>query len=572
MKFKGRYIFVALSLLAVIGGLVWRVVTLQVVDQAFLRHQGDMRTVRVAEMQAYRGMITDRHGDPLAISTPVSSVWVNPQEFDSSEPQLIALAALLETSVEKLKAKMAKHQGREFAYLKRHIAPNIAEQVRSLDIAGIYLKSEFRRFYPTGEVTAHVVGFTDVDDHGKEGLELAYEQWLSGVNGSKRVVRDRKGREIQVLAGIKETQSGQDVALSLDQRLQYLAYRELKAAVAASQAIAGTAVVLDVATGEVLAMVNQPSFNPNHRVKLRTDDRFQNRAVTQVMEPGSVMKTFSVVNALQHGNMTASTPIDTAPGWMVVGKNIVKEDKQKNFGVIDVSTVLQKSSNVGVAKLTLALSADCLFDTYSKLGFGALSGSGFPGERMGVLVKPAKNSHFVLATMAFGYAMSVTPLQLAQAYAVLGAGGVKRPVTFLKQDETPRGEQVLDPVVAKQAVDMLEAVVMNGSGKKAKVVGYHTAGKTGTARKLSAQGRYLEDSHIAVFAGVVPASNPRFAIVVMIDDPKHGLYYGGQVAAPLFAKIASGAVRLFNIAPDELENSDEKWRLAQANKITRQHE
>jgi len=572
MKFKGRYIFIGFGLLLVVGGLIWRVVTLQVIDQAFLRHQGEMRTDRVAEIPAYRGMITDRNGDPLAISTPVSSVWVNPQEFESSEPQLLALAALLETSVEKIMDKVERYEGREFAYLKRQIDPNIAEQVKSLEIPGIYLKSEFRRFYPAGEVVAHVVGFTDVDHCGKEGLELAYESWLSGVAGSKRVVRDRKGREVQVLAGIKETQSGKDVTLSIDQRLQYLAYRELKAAVAASDAIAGTAVVLDVATGEVLAMVNQPSFNPNHRVKLRTDDRFQNRAVTHVIEPGSVMKTFSVVNALQNGSITPASHIDTAPGWMMVGKNIVKEDKHKNFGVINVGTILEKSSNIGVAKLTLALSADCLFDTYSKMGFGSLTGSGFPGERMGVLVKPGKNSHFVLATMAFGYAMSVTPLQLAQAYAVLGAGGVKRPVTFLKQNEVPRGEQVLDPVVAKQTVDMLAGVVNNGSGGKAKVVGYKLAGKTGTARKLSAQGRYLENSHIALFAGLVPASNPRFAIVVMIDDPKKGLYYGGQVAAPLFSKIASGAVRLFNIAPDELDTTDEKWRLAQANKTTRQHE
>lgn len=572
MNINSRYFLLGFCLLGVVSGLVWRVVNLQVVEQSFLRQQGDSRTIRVAETPAYRGMIVDRNGEALAISTPVSSIWLNPQEFDSDNPQLLALAATLDMSVEQLLDKVEHNQGREFTYLKRHINPAIAEQVKALQIPGIHLKSEYRRYYPAGEVTAHVIGFTDLEDHGIDGMERAYDQWLSGVAGSKKVVRDRRGRQVQVLEGLKEAHSGGDVALSLDQRLQYLAYRELKAVVAASKAVGGSAVVVDVSTGEVLAMVNQPSFNPNTRVKLEMDGRYRNRAVTDVFEPGSVMKTFSVLSALQNGEMTPETLVDTSPGWMSVGRNIVKEDKQKNFGVIDINTIFQKSSNVGVAKLTLALPADALLNTYSKVGFGTSTGSGFPGERKGVLVKPPHNGHFVLATMSFGYGMSVTSLQLAQAYAVLGAGGVKRPATFIKQKEIPVGEQVVDTVVARQVVDMLAGVVEEGSGTKAKVVGYHIAGKTGTARKVAAQGGYLENSHIAVFAGLVPASHPRFAIVVMIDDPKTAAYYGGQLAAPLFSKIAAGAVRLFNVPPDQVETEGDQLRVAHADKVASRHD
>ncbi len=567
-KYKGRFVLIGMGLIAVVGGLVWRVVTLQVLEQNFLRNQGEIRTIRVVETPAYRGMIVDRNGDPLAISTPVNSIWLNPKEFEAEHPQLLALAATLDMSVEEVLDKAERNQGREFVYLKRQVAPALADHVKQLEIPGIHLKSEYRRFYPGGEVTAHVLGFTDLDENGKEGLELAYDEHLKGVPGSKRIVRDRRGREVQIIEGLQETQSGQDVILSLDQRLQYLAYRELKAAVTSCGAIAGSAVVLDVRTGEVLAMVNQPSFNPNQRVKLRADGRYRNRAVTDRYEPGSVMKTFSVVNAMQNGEVTPTTLVDTSPGWMTVGRHIVKEDYHRNFGVMDIGTILQKSSNVGISKLTLSLPSDFLLDTYAKLGFGSTTGSGFPGESAGTLVKPPKHASFVLATMGFGYGMDVTPLQLAQAYAVLGAGGIKRSVTFLKQKETPPGTQVIDTVVARQVVEMLAGVVEYGSGKKAKVVGYHTSGKTGTARKLNAEGRYMENSHIATFAGLVPASNPRFAIVVMIDDPQTGLYYGSQLAAPLFSKIAAGAVRLFNVPPDDIDKDG--LRVAQA--VTGTHE
>lgn len=554
MTAKMRYRLLSYVLLLMVLGLAWRVVTLQVFDQRFLRTQGDARTIRVTTIPAYRGMITDRHGEPVAISTPIESVWLNPKEFDIEHTHLLTLASVLDISLEQLLEKVRQNKGREFVYLQRHVAPEISQHIQHLSVPGVYLKSEYKRYYPAGEVMSHILGFTDVDDHGQEGLELAYEQWLGGVAGAKRVIRDRMGREVQILAGLKAMHPGQDVALSIDQRLQYLAYRELKAAVSAHQATAGAAVVLNVHTGEILAMVNQPSFNPNVRIKMCTDGRYRNRAVTDVFEPGSVIKTFSVTNALVHGLVTPTSMVDTSPGWMTVGRNVVHEDKYKNYGLIDVATILKKSSNVGVSKLTLSLPSENLYGLYSQLGFGSATGSGFPGESSGSLSASIKSGSFMLATLSFGYGMSVTPLQLAQAYAVLGADGVKHPVTFLKQQkgvEGAGGEQILDPVIARQVVDMLASNVDAGGGTNAKVLGYRIAGKSGTSRKIS-QGVYQKDRHIAVFAGVAPASNPQFAIVVMVDDPKAkgSVYYGGQVAAPVFSKIAAGALRLFNIPSD----------------------
>lgn len=564
MKFKARYIFMGIVFLLVLSGLTWRVVNLHVFEKKFLQNEGDRRTIRMVGTPAHRGMILDRNGEPLAISTPVNSVWLNPKEFNPEDPQLLALAAALDISLDQLRNKVTRNKGKEFVYLERHVSPNVAEQVKRLEIPGIHLKPEYRRFYPAGEVAAHVVGFTDLDDQGKEGLELALENALAGSKGRKKVVKDRQGHEVQILEDLQEMQSGQDVVLSVDQRLQYLAYRELKAAVASSKAKAGSAIVLDVQTGEILAMVNQPSFNPNIRIKPQDTARCRNRAVTDKFEAGSVMKTFSVVNAMQHSQVTAETLINTSPGRIMIGKNVVKEIDDKNLGILSVGEVLKTSSNIGVAKLTLSLPAKNLVDTYSKFGFGTTTGSGFPGESSGTLHAPPKDGSFVLATMAFGYAMSVTPLQLAQAYAVLGAGGVKRTPTFLKQSDIPSGEEVIDHVVAKQTMDMLLGIVDHGGGAKAKVVGYRTAGKTGTSRKLAASGGYDKHSHVAVFAGLAPASHPRFAIVVVVDDPKAGLYYGSQVAAPLFSKIAAGALRLFNVPPDMVDN--QKLRVAQANK------
>lgn len=568
MKYKCRYFILAVILLAMAGSLGCRVIYLQVFDTSFLKRQGAMRTIRVVDVPAYRGMITDRNGEPLAISTPVESIWVNPKEFEIDHPHMLALAGLLDMSLEAVLAKVTYYKEREFAYLKRHINPGIAERIKLLGIPGIHLKSEYRRYYPTGEVSAHVIGFTNIDDEGKEGLELAFDAALRGIKGSKRVVRDRRGREVQTLEDLRATRSGHNVALSIDQRLQYLAYRELKSAVLASGAEAGSAIVLDVQTGEVLAMVNQPSFNPNVRLKFRMDGRYCNRAVVFTLEPGSVAKTFSVINALQYGQVTPATLVDTSPGWIKVGGHLVREDRNKNFGIIDVATILKKSSNVGVSKLTLSTPPETLLTTYAKFGFGRSTESGFPGESTGTLVAPKPRS-FVETTMAFGYGMSVTPLQLARAYAALGAGGVLRPVTFLKQNDIPAGEQIVDPVVARQVLNMLSGVVEQGGSIKAKVVGYHTAGKTGTVRKVALSRGYQADRHVAVFAGLAPASNPQFAIVIVIDDPKTDLYYGSQLAAPVFSKIAAGALRVFNIPPDMFDNQE--LRVAQAGKSSSRH-
>lgn len=556
-KIQLRYKVLIFLLAAVMAILGWRVISLHVFEQDFLRLQGEARTIRVVATPAYRGMIADRNGDPMAISTPVDSIWLNPKEFNADHPQLLALASLLDMSLDQLLDKVNKNANREFVYLQRHITPTLSEQVKHLAVPGIHLMQEYRRFYPGGEVTAQVLGITNLDHKGQEGLELAFDDWLSGLAGAKRVVKDRRGREVQILQGLKDMRSGQDVTLSIDQRLQYLAYRELKAAVSSHQASAGSAVVLDVHTGEILAMVNQPSFNPNLRIKLHSEikEALRNRAVTNVLEPGSVLKTFSVAAALQSGYATPNTMVDTSPGIMMVGGHPVREVKNKNFGLINVATILQKSSNVGVSKLTLAQPAENLWQMYHDVGFGSPTGCGFPGEASGYLTPPPKRGSFVLATLAFGYGMNVTPLQLAQAYAVLGSGGIKRSATFLKQTGEVKGEQVLDPVIARQMVDMLTGVVVQGSGMKAQVAGYQTAGKTGTAQKVSSHGGYLKDSHVAVFAGLAPASDPKFAIVVVVDEPKGEEYYGSQVAAPVFSKIAAGALRLFNIPPDELDDN-----------------
>lgn len=569
MKSTTRRNLLVTILLIVVTGLGWRVISLHVFEQNFLRQQGEVRTIRVVSTAPYRGMITDRNGEPLAISTPVDSIWLNPKEFDPEHPHVLAFASLLDLSLEQLLDKYTRNINREFVYLQRHVTPKIAEQVKSLAVTGIHLKPEYKRYYPTGEVTSHVLGFTNIDGGGQEGIELAFDQWLSGSAGSKRIIQDRRGREVQMLEGIKDMNPGQDVMLSLDQRLQYLAYRELKMAVTAHNASAGSAVILDVKTGEVLAMVNQPSFNPNLRIKL-SDGRFRNRAVTDVFEPGSVMKTFSVASALQNGHFKPTTMVDTSPGIMTLNGHPVREVKNKNFGIIDVRTILQKSSNVGVTKLTLSAPPEKLWTTYANVGFGKATGCGFPGESAGVLICPPKNSSFVLATLAFGYGMSVTPLQLAQAYAVLGAGGVKRSATFIKQNSLPQGEQVMEPAVAYQVVEMLKEVVAQGSGIKAQVLGYQTAGKTGTTRKLSPTGGYLPDNHVAIFAGVAPANHPRFAIVVMIDDPKGELYYGSQIAAPVFSKIAAGALRILNIAPDVVDTHN--LQVARVNDGSNLHE
>lgn len=531
--------------------LAWRTVYLQVMSRQFLQTQGDARHLRVVTMPASRGMVLDRHGEPLAISTPVESVWANPMEMGLDHAQVASLARTLEMDSDELQRLLARgdRQKREFVYLKRHVTPAVAEKVLALNIPGVATHQEYRRYYPAGEVTSHVLGFTNVDDQGQEGIELAFNEWLQGESGSKRVIKDRLGRVVENVESIRPASPGKNLTLSIDRRIQYLAYRELKAAVKQHNARSASAVVLDVSSGEVLAMVNQPSFNPNLR-KRPSGARYRNRALTDVFEPGSTVKPFTIAAALESGKYSPSTPISTSPGYFKVGRNTIRD--ARDYGTIDVSSVITYSSNVGASKIALSLKPETLWSMYDRIGFGRVTGSGFPGESGGLMTPHYRWHEIEQATHAFGYGLSVTPLQLAQAYAVLAADGVMRPVSFLRQEQAVAGDRVISARVAHQVRNMMETVVSDkGTGKRAAVAGYRVAGKTGTAHK-SAAGGYAEDRYVSVFAGMAPASKPRLVMVVMLNEPRAGDYYGGVVAAPVFSRVMAGALRLMNIAPDDL--------------------
>lgn len=546
-----RFVLGALGLATMV--LMWRAVDLHVFNREFLQNQGDARALRVVEVPAHRGMITDRHGEPLAISTPVESVWANPKELAAARDQWKALARVLEVDPRWMEQLLARRQEREFVYLRRHITPELAQKVMALEIPGVALQREYRRYYPAGEVFAHVVGFTNIDDVGQEGIELLHNAWLKGIPGSKRVIRDRLGRIVENVESISEPRPGQDLRLALDRRVQYLAYRELKAAVQRSQARAGFAVVLDVTTGEVLAMVNQPAYNPNNRGDL-SNDRLRNRTVTDVFEPGSTIKPFTVAAALESGKYRPDTPIDTGSGFLRVNSRLTVRDVH-NYGRIDVSRVIQKSSNVGAATMALAIKPQQLWDVFSRLGLGSITASAFPGEASGLLTDYVRWRETERATLSYGYGLSVTSLQLAQAYAALAADGRMHAVTLLPVGGGVADErQVMHPQIAQQVRAMLElAVGKDGTGSRAAVPGYRVGGKTGTARKVTSGG-YSDKHYMALFAGFAPAATPRLAMVVVIDEPQGSEYYGGQVAAPVFGRVMSGALRLLDIAPDDLES------------------
>jgi cell division protein FtsI (penicillin-binding protein 3) len=485
---------------------------------------------------------------------------VNPKELSHTADQLPRLARALKREPQSLARRVSSNVDREFLYLARHLEPQQAARIRMLDIPGVYLLREYRRYYPAGEVSGHVLGFTSIDDSGQEGLELAYDHWLAGEDGAKRVIQDRYGHVVENVESIRAARPGKDLVLSLDLRIQYLAYRELKRALLQHRARSGSLVVLDIASGEVLAMVNQPAFNPNDRDQLAAG-RYRNRAATDIFEPGSSIKPFIVAAALASGRFHERSVINTDPGFIKVGVKVI-EDKH-DLGSIDIATVLAKSSNVAMAKIALALDPQQIWTTLNALGFGQVTTSGYPGESAGLLSNHTHWRPIGVATLSYGYGLSVTPLQLAQAYATLGAGGMRRPVTFLRIDEAVPGERVLDERVARQLIHLLESVITpEGTGVRASLTGYRVAGKTGTAWKSTAGG-YSTDKYISTFAGVVPASAPRLAAVVMIDEPGGTQYYGGDVAAPVFAGVMSGALRLMAIAPDDLRRVPEAT-LAQA--------
>ncbi len=551
-KIAGRYILLLVVFAAMVLGVIARLGHLHVVQQDFLRTQGEARTKREIKVAAYRGMIKDRNNESLAISTPVDSVWFNPQQINVADPQFKTLAKILGISLKSIQSKVNNYKGsnKEFVYLKRHIDPKLGKKIKALQIAGVYLQPEYRRYYPAGESTAAVLGVTNLDHVGLEGLEYAYNSWLQGKPGKRIVEKDRIGREVESLASTAEV-PGNDLTLSLDARLQYLAYKAVKAAVQQHNAISGSAVVLDIKTGEVLAMVNDPTFNPNKRERDK-NACYRNIAVTDAFEPGSVLKTFSMASVLERVKINPNALIDIGSGYMKLSGGVVREDHYHSR-TVEFASILKESSNIGITKLVLNITPQDLVDTYKKLGFGETSGTGFPGEAAGYITNPRQDQTFVQATMSFGYGITVTPLQLAQAYAIIGAGGIKRPVSFLKiTDESEvTGVRVLKASVARQVLDLL-SVAVEHDRSNAKVSGYRVAGKTGTARKVGKNG-YDRTKHRAMFGGVAPAINPRVAIVVAIDEPSQGEMYGNQVAAPVFSRIASGALRLFKIAPDLLD-------------------
>ncbi|MGH8763695.1 MAG: peptidoglycan D,D-transpeptidase FtsI family protein [Nitrosospira sp.] len=547
----GRSRLLAAILLLGLIGLTGRAAYLQGMHNGFLKQKGESRYSRVLEMSAGRGMITDRHGEPLAISTPVESLWSSPQDVNATPAQLRKLASLIEMDVEEIRKRLSGPR-RDFVYLKRHLSPDIAARVVELNMPGVFLKREFRRYYPAGELTAHMLGFTDVDDKGQEGIELAWQYELAGKSGSRRVIRDRKGSIVEDVESIRAPRSGKNLALSIDGRIQYLAYRELKQSVEANKAKAGGIVVLDAQTGEVMALVNLPVYNPNNRTKMN-GGRARNRALTDVFEPGSTLKPFTIAAALEAGGITPDTLFETAPGTFSVGRATIRDAHKE--GLLTVAQVIQKSSNIGSAKIALSLPPQTLWEMLNDAGFGTSTGSGFPGEVSGRLRPYRTWRPIEQATMSYGHGIAVSLLQLARAYTLFSSGGELKPISLLKLDAPAAGKQVISRDTALAVSRMLEMVAQpGGTAPKAQINGYRVAGKTGTAHKLEGNG-YAKNRYLSTFVGYAPASRPRFVVAVMLDEPSAGQYFGGAVAAPVFSRVMDGALRMLNVPHDAPVNN-----------------
>ena len=545
---RSRLILVALVLW--FCGLAGRAFYLQGMHNNFLQQKGDARYSRVIEITAHRGVITDRSGEPLAISTPVESVWASPADIEITSQKQKQLAKLLEIDNAEI-SKRLHETGREFVYLKRHLSPEDAAKVVQLKIPGVFLQREYRRYYPAGEVMAHLLGYTDVDDNGQEGLELAYQDWLAGKPGSRRVIKDRLGHIVEDVESIKVPQEGRTLVLSIDSKIQYLAYRELKKAVEAQRARAGGIVVLDAKSGEVLALASLPSYNPNNRTKLNLQ-RTRNRVITDLFEPGSTLKPFTVAAALEAGVVTPDSVIETAPGQFNIGNATIHDAHHE--GPLTVAQIIQKSSNIGAAKIALALTSQSLWNIFDRVGFGAMPRSGFPGEVSGKLRSYKTWRPIEQATMSYGHGISVSLIQLARAYTVFATEGKLQPLSLLKLDTPPSGSFVISAATTRAVRSMLElAVEPGGTAPRAQVLGYRVAGKTGTAHKLEG-GSYVGDRYVSSFVGMAPASAPRLIVAVMLDEPSAGQYYGGVVAAPVFSQVMAGALRILNIPPDEPNN------------------
>lgn len=549
--FVGRRRLLLAAMMSAMAILVGRAVYLQILNKDFLQDKADMQHVGVVPVSAYRGQIKDRNGAPLAISTPVQSIWVNPRQLKESDSEKIGqMAKILSTPEKELRAVLKKEADKRFVYIKRQINPALAEKVKALEINGVYCEREFKRYYPAGAVSGHLLGFTNIDDIGQEGMEHGYEHILRGKIGKKRVIKDGKGHVIKDVENIEEAEAGHDLVLTIDERIQYLAYRELQTALIDNKAHAASLVVLDAKNGDVLATVSQPSFNPNNRKEL-SSSRYRNRAMVDTFEPGSTVKPFVVAAALDGGYISPNMIIETH-GFYQFGRNVIKD--VHNYGTLDLTHVLQKSSNIGVAKIAMTMPPEYFWGVYSKLGFGTSAGVGFPGEASGALLDYQNWHEFDQAALSFGYGVSTSILQLARAWTALADDGIVHSVTLLKRDEDPDSQRVFKPETARRVREMLEHVISKeGTAYQARVEGYRVAGKTGTVKKAGAGG-YTDDKYLSVFVGMAPASNPRFIIAIVVDEPTSGQYYGGLVAAPAFSKVMAGALRVYGVEPDGVEN------------------
>ncbi|MEB0075475.1 penicillin-binding protein 2 [Pseudomonas sp. CCI3.2] len=545
---------VVVGLLAImVGAICWRIIDLQVVDHKFLKEQGDARSVRHIPIPAHRGLITDRNGEPLAVSTPVTTLWANPKEMQAAKDKWPALAAALGQDAKLLSDRLEAQADKEFIYLVRGLTPEQGQAVLDLKVPGVYGIEEFRRFYPAGDVTAHMVGFTDLDDHGREGVELAYDDWLAGVPGKRQVIKDRRGRLIKDVQVTKNAKAGKTLALSIDLRLQYLATRELRNAIQENDAKAGSLVIMDVKTGEVLAMVNSPTYNPNNR-RTMIPAAMRNRAITDVFEPGSTMKPISMTAALDSGRWKPSDKVEVYPGTLQIGKYTIRDVTKTEGPILDLTGILINSSNVGMSKVAFDIGGEAIFHAMQRVGLGQYTGLGFPGERVGNLPNYREWRKAETATLSYGYGLSITALQLVHAYSAIANNGRIVPLTILKADSPPVAVQAIPEATAKTVQGMMQQVIEDPRGVyRARVPSYHVAGKSGTARKtVSGTKGYEENAYRSLFAGFGPMSNPRYAIVVVIDEPGKAGYYGGLVSAPVFSKVMSGTLRLMNITPDNL--------------------
>lgn len=547
-RFRVWIVMVCMSMAML--ALVSRAIYLHVVHSEYLQARGNARHLRVVQDHANRGMILDRNGVPLAISTPVDSIWAHPLTFIQAQKKWPSLARMLDIKMSTLRRQARKYKDREFMYIKRHVSPNMAKRVMALKIPGVNKQREYRRYYPAGVIAGHVVGFTNIDDRGQEGLELAYDDWLRALPGKKRVLKDRFGNIVETVESVSLSLAGKDLVVSIDRRIQYMTYRALKQAVEKHKALSATAVVVDVQTGEVLAMANYPGFNPNNRAYLRSS-LFRNRAITDVFEPGSTMKPFIIAAAIESGRYTARSIINTAPGTLRIGRKTIRD--HGNYGWLSLAHIIEKSSNVGAAKVALSMKRERLWKMFRTVGFGEKTGLQQPGESNGLLRPPEQWARLDQATISYGYGISVTAVQLARAYLVFANNGKALPLSLLPGDKTTQSIRVMSAATATTMRSMLERAVSDrGTGRAARIVDYRVAGKTGTTHKL-VNGRYADNRYISVFAGMAPATRPRLVMVVKVEEPTQGGYYGGVIAAPIFSKVMTGSLRALNVLPDDLQ-------------------